>query len=793
MATPFTVFRRYTGPAMAVLCGFLMIAFVVADPLMQYVGSGAGGGNARAGETVAVWRGGEINERQLAEAVFHRRLLAEFQRQVLGMGQISANEAGVGDLPLRVQPMYLPSTAEEGVENDVVRTKVFAEKAEEAGMVVSDQMVSEYLHALGRDRVNTEDMRTIVGQLSSGSRRASINFIFDLMREALLARNYLASHRYAFSTVVPAERWEDWLRLYDRVVIEASPVPAESFLDKVGEPSDAELAAYFAEFRDVAPLPDVLREYGNVELPSPDPAFATPERVRMQYVVLDYEKVLEETLDEVTDEEIAEFYEQNKDRFINADDSLFGGDDLFGEETQEEGAEESTETETGEESAADPAMEEPGAEEAEGTATDSTEAETDDASEESRSADPSEETSTEPASEAETTPAADTSESPATETVEEEEEEEEEATEEAGAADSESDSTESDSSVTASEEASGEEAGVTYQPLDEVRDEIRRVIAQVKADEKISERAMELKRGLDEAFEDYFGSILDAEDAGNEPPEPPQALADLSELAAEEGLRHESTGEVSIYDLRDTPFGMSLDADPRAAVLNAAGQTAPMFFRAFRDQNLERHKPAISYDRDNNIYLSVLDERLDRVEPELDDVRDQVVEAWKLAKAGELALKHAKQLAGEATTSGKTLSEFFSDHETQGVVETAPVSFLEIVAIDPNTGRLVTRLSQPEPLIAPGPDLLKTVFGLDDAEAGAALNHDHSVAYVVKVAQRLTGRDELRQRFVASGGSWRGAVEATQSRFAVNRDTLIDDLMEASELEWLREADAWAQ
>ena len=116
----------------------------------------------------------------------------------------------------------------------------------------------------------------------------------------------------------------------DRVVVEAVAVPAESLLVDVKEPTDAELSAFFDEYKDLEPMPD--RDWG-IELPSPNPAFAIPQKVAVQYLLADYNQFLTKVEDEVTDAEIEKFYEDNKDPyFIRAESVLSEPDDTTGRE-----------------------------------------------------------------------------------------------------------------------------------------------------------------------------------------------------------------------------------------------------------------------------------------------------------------------------------------------------------------------------------------------------------------------------------------------------------------------------
>jgi hypothetical protein len=146
----------------------------------------------------------------------------------------------------------------------------------------------------------------------------------DALREEMLAHNFLASQQFAFLTATPQQRFQDWLSVNDRIVVEAAALPVESFVDKVPEPTETELAKFFEDQREREPQPDLV---GPMEFPSPVPGFRLPRKIDVQYIQADYDQLLVRVENEITEEEIAKYYEENKDPlFIRADTGLI--DDL---------------------------------------------------------------------------------------------------------------------------------------------------------------------------------------------------------------------------------------------------------------------------------------------------------------------------------------------------------------------------------------------------------------------------------------------------------------------------------
>ncbi len=811
MATPFTVFRRYSGVMMAFFGALLMISFVVADPLMNWMSGRNGSGPAGGGKEVAVsWNGGQLTEQQLSQLVMHRRILAQFQQAVYEIGTRSAYEAGVSEAELqnlRVQPLALPATSEEGVERDVVITKLVAEAASKSGMVVTNEMISDYLLNLGRSRVSKDQMRGLMSQINAGGgARASIEFVFELLREAMLARNYQMSYAYAVSTVLPQERWADWKKFNDQITLEAVPVPVADFVSQVGEPTDAELQELFEEFKDREPSPDILRDYGNLELPSPNPAFTVPRKVTLQFVKADFQKMADDREDDVTAEEIQKYYDENKDLFIRADADLSDEDEneqaaSAAEEPQstenDAAAADAAESSSGEATALEtppaeapatetPATEPPAAESPKPTDSGAAGnaspfrlvAMQEPAADVAIDAPPAEQ----PAEAAPSAEGAAAEEPADAEPATEEPKTEEPASEEAASDDS------------AAEDAV--EAAPKYQSLDEVRDQIRRRLAEEKAAEAMRKLIDDAYGELNSSYSDYLTAQFDAQDANQPAPELPAALVDLKPLAEKYALSAEKTTALSVLELQAVPLGKSLcpaytlqrrgeDGSPQAV-------PQPLWYLLFVNDKLEKHQPVIAFEPSTNDgYVAMVVEDTPRKTPKFEEVREQVVEAWKKRKATQLALKHAEELAAKVKESGRTLKDFFASDDQIQVGVTDPFSFVTMTGMSPTTGAITLQLSNPEPLQAAGPELLQRAFELRDGEIDTALNYSRDTAYLFRVNERLRSEEEMKADFLRDGDRWfamqlRPMIAGRQMSA---RNRVFGDLVRNAEIDWKRTPD----
>lgn len=778
MSSPFRIFRKYQKTLLVIAGVLLMFVFVVGDSLTQLIRRTAGAVEPTGGQQptdVAVeWTSGQLTNRELSRLVQRRAIVKTFIIRLYQTGQMAALQAGANaDLPPSVELVADVNLPPGNEEQRAVQTRLFADAARQAGMSVSDEQIRHYLSEVGRRRVSSDQMRSLLSQSEFQGGRVPIDYVFEGLREELLARNYIAGYQFLLNSVSPQQRWEDWLRVNDDVRVEVAALPAQQLIVDVNDPSKAELDAFFEEYRLREPRPDII---DNTELPSPNPGFATPRRVKVHYVKADYNDFTNTLIDDVTDEEIEKFYEENKETlFVKADTSF----DDFGEEETDAETEDEDRTE---ESTDDAATNETGAVE-DNAAT---------------AVDEPADNQADPGESADSTGAA---EPPADEAVEEEEEEEETETviddgttvagDEADAeaaddtsgdvADTESSEADAAAAETETDAAAGAtfEKPVEYQPLEEVREEVRLAVARGKVSERLPELMEQLYDELRKVHRAWEAKVFAAEDLNQEPPTPPAELTDLEPLAEKHGLAYEKTGELTPLELRETALGRSGNPDRFGR--------AELWLAEYEE--LQPYEPALTYDVDINHYLSVKVADIPENVPTLDEIRDEVQRAWKLREAAQLALKRTEEMAQDAERSGLPLKEAFADDSRVEVTTTDPFSWLTIGNISPTTRQVFFRMSQPEGVVAPGPEFMRTVFALGDGEVGAVLNHDHSIAYVVRVVDHRESREALRQAFLSQANTWYGRPSMDSFHRQQAARALVDELIASNDVDWLRPAD----
>ncbi len=797
MSSPFQIFRKYQKSLLVVAGVVLMFVFVIGDSLMQWVGAAAQGQQSAGGsaptDTAVKWDGGALTNRELGDLIFRRRVVKGFLEQLFQLGRQLAFDAGADPQQLpRVQLVAGVGQPEQNVEQALLQTHLLADAARQIGIAISDENIRHYLNEVGQGRVSAEQMRQILKHSQFSGGRVPIDYIFQGLREELLANNFFASYHYAFGSILPQQRWEDWLRVNDQIILEVAALPVNHFLVDIPDPPADELQTFYAKYREREVFPDRVN---NTELPSPTPGFAISRKVKIEYVKADYYDLFTQLVDQVTNEEIKEYYEENRELFIRADSGL---------EPEDDPTNQSTITEPPTESEAAPPAEKQTAEEtkeqtlepAAGDSTDKEEDVTDAAKNgktEIRGQSPDDQTSAtdKPAGtdgpaavEAPSQPASTDTDQPEKKVIDAEATESESGTppdpENSADPNTTEAATTSEAADATNSQGNPNDASTAkpleYQPLDEVQEEIRSLLAEQKVAGYIVELMNDLYVKLKTIHTSWEAKVFDADDHDQKLPPPPTNLTDLATLAKDHGLQFEKTGLLSRLELRNTPIGRSRNPEHFG--------NAPLWLAFFVD--LELYEPALTYDVDGNRYLSLKVQETPEKIPALEEVREQVVQAWKMEKAADLALKRAKELATKAQDSELSLKDQFADNEDLKVITTDPFSWLTIGNISPTTREVTFRMSEPEGIVAAGPEFMAEVFNLGKGQVGAVLNHNRSTAYVVKIAEYETGESELQRQYLAEADRWYGLQSMNRFHNQQAAGALIREFQVAKQVEWSR-------
>lgn len=738
MASPFSIFRRNQRTLLAVVTLLAMISFLFVPPLLEIMNNRQ---KTVASGVVATTKYEDIGPNKL-------RTMLE-TRYKLNLFMANAIHEAFG-FPME-QPFF--GSAQ---EKDVVNTMLMARKAEEMGVVVTDESVRNFLRVRFNQRLQDEQLQ----QLMTSSNLTSQQ-LFDGLRQELLAQSVRETLLMPVVQVgsTPAQRWDYYQRLNRRAKIEAVGLKVIDFAKEVPDPDAQELARFFEKHKDIYWEPG-----------SSEPGFHRPKRVQLEY--LKAERTTFFQPEAISQADVEAHYEKHKDTRY-----LFSG--AAGEPPAEEPAAEAPATETPAET---PAAETPAADAPAETPAGDTPAAT-----------PPAETPAAPEADAAQTPPAEAPAAPDTPAATPEANttpggggddagappaDAPPAGESAVAPDAGAAAPTAVTDVPAATPASEVGSDLTmptdisaapdpkYDPLWKVDDRIRRELASQRAAKSMNEMMRTLQAELNNYTTRH--AQWDLNKQGEEPKRP-----DFSALAAANGLVGMKTDLMS-----STEALLSLDI----ARSSVAG--ADPFVRFTFEGNTKTFVPAISEDNEGNQYLFwKTDEQPDFV-PKLEDegIRDEVQAAWKTVKARELALAKGRDLLAKARDAKEmTLRERFAP-DGYDVVEAGPFSWLTYGSVDPFSPQTPPRLSAVPGLDQIGPEFMRQLFKLKPGELTVVMNNPQTVAYLVRVVGLEPSDEVLHATFLADNFQRYRLAGLDDARMVSTR--WFDRLEEDAGLDW---------
>ncbi len=788
MASPFTVFRKHQKVFLAVLALLAMIAFVfLSGPVFDALTSG----NVQNPVVVRTKAYGDLTELELSHLLRQQNLVRTFFERVYWT------------LGFRL-PVEPPS------EESAVETWLLANRARELGMVISNQMINTYIQEMTGKRVSRDTLRQVLREMHVTDRQ-----LFEALRTELAARQMLELIDFSTAPTTPAQRWDYYQRLNRRATVELVAEPVAKYVDRVGEPEEATLRDFFEKYKEnyydpTSPDPGFRRphrvvvEYLKAEIAQfLEPSSITDEQIQQYYEKHKDTYYLRSTLPPVEKagaqsppaesqsppeskpETTPSVTPEPKQPSLSKPtasppagkepvESLKPPEEkLPKQSSKEEKPSESDGVEN-----ADPAKKAPEVPPSSLPKGDGSASRTDpiDASWVSlafgagrgslQEVQPalwtvSAEGQTQASEPADAPSAAGTQPDgkPA----------------ESGASAPSEKPSEKPSESTPASLPSGGAGGSSapaskYVPLEEVREEIREALARGQAQAKIEQMLQKIR----DQMNSYSQSRLAALAAGTQPPQP----LNLQALANQYGLQYRKTPLVAEWqlrrDFRDLAQSQVAGRESVLRVLYYQGRPPlqPMLAQDpdayYLFWKLEDVKEAIaSWDyaeaerlekeaqkarhQGQEQEAAKLAQQAQRARKETDQLRQEVLRAWKMSQARSLARDRAAQLAALARKSGKPLQEALAKEPGVTVLEAGPFSWLTHGGISP---RLFVqapppRISSIPQVELPGEEFMQTVFRMEPGQVEVAFNQPQTVAYVIRVKSFEPSDEVLWKMFLA--------------------------------------------
>lgn len=703
------IMRKYAKVVLAIMGVVCMVTFVVGPYLLDLL---TGGPSQRASESpvVVTWAKGKLRESDLANLRNQHVVVYRFLYNVI---REAADRGGTpvvnGQSIQKGREIFSVGIPNDFSDEGLVETMLMAEEAKRMGIVVNQTAVKDYLRQLSSPELNEGDWREIAEQvLPEGGYMTVGQLLTEFLPYQLQAQHARELAHAGLRAIPPGELWNYFNRLNRRVSIEAYPVEVAPLVNEVkAEPSAAEIQKLFDEGKYRDPNPMLL-----------DAGFRKPHKVAFAYLRVDFKPFLEEAKKQITDQQIEEQYqkdiaqglhkvpeppaepkkeEEKKDDAKAGDDPEKKGEDKKGDE-KKEGEEKPSEGKKADETPPAKIGEAPG---------DGCQAE----------------------------PAADAKAGQAK--ADDEKSKDDKKADEKPKDDKPADEKPKD------EKPAEEKKEPKFKPLAEVREEILTKLAQPIAQEVRTKAAKEAVDAINAYGRQYrrWQSVKEfKKDAAQEP-----AKLDLEAIAAKHGFKAGTTPLVDQYQVGEYEIGkevMTFDIEAARMGSFRMQSFADIAFveneATFDAKEATSTVPDVSY-----IYFRTAEEK--PADVKLDEVRQQVIEAWKRGRAFEAALAEGQKLADKA--KGKTLAEVVGDPTK--IITPPPFSWM-------TTGAMAMGFGQPELSRVAGIDLagrefMEGVFALKLNAAGVAPNQPHTRVYVVRLLGEDPAEDILRQQFLDTG------------------------------------------
>ncbi len=261
-----------------------------------------------------------------------------------------------------------------------------------------------------------------------------------------------------------------------------------------------------------------------------------------------------------------------------------------------------------------------------------------------------------------------------------------------------------------------------YQPFDQIRELLATTLSEERAQTEIAAKFETIKNEILLPFSDKYAEaaddLVEARKLNKNAPANLPSLNDLSVVAEKNGLSHETSPLMSRSEADN--YGRIGAAEIGLARLGGGKRFADEFFEA-KSQLME---PYEFTDVEGRRFLArKIEDQPPRV-PTLDEVRKEVITAWKLEQARPSALKAAEDFAAVVRQDGGRIKEDIIDG--RAVVNVSPTTKLQ-----PGGSSSIL----PD-FVLPGDELRSALFGLDDDQVAVAANAPKTIYYAIALDRR---------------------------------------------------------
>jgi hypothetical protein len=254
----------------------------------------------RENPTVASYNGGDFTRDQISGMTRAHYATRRFLSELRNLGVEKRGDQFV-DLVRPIRPIQ-DNGQQEYVDEQIIGRMLMAKKAEAEGLMVSDNMIDQYLFAtygvIDEDGLSKRDLELLNrdvnnGQVSMAAIRRHLKM--ELLNQQMVTLSFTGIPRVPN----PLESVQHYAKVNQKVDCEIFPVSISEYVDNDAMPTQSEI-------RD-------LYEEGKYEFKDPTgkrPGFKMARRMKLQYFVGDYQDFLDKAAAGLSDEELQTKYDE---------------------------------------------------------------------------------------------------------------------------------------------------------------------------------------------------------------------------------------------------------------------------------------------------------------------------------------------------------------------------------------------------------------------------------------------------------------------------------------------------
>ncbi|MDR1477618.1 MAG: hypothetical protein LBJ00_01615 [Planctomycetaceae bacterium] len=815
--SPFAVFRQHQVASLAAIALMAMISFIILPAFMQLMPGiryGEGQGN------IAVTRHhGKVDPLLLDNLRRNRENLARFYQR-LWMVIVQSNPSILTSQSqqsrLGLIAMKAERLAERASDEELINNWLIARYSEDQGIVITSGAIIKLLEDSTDKLITKQNLVQVIEELNI--REQDLEYLIgEELRQNQMMYLFVRSQ----GTVLPSTRWDWFQRLSKQITLEVATLPVSAFVDKVPEPTTAQIKRFFEDNK--------KREFNPTR---PETGFAIPKQIAFSYIKgIPSPKLLES----ISKQEIEKYYEENKDAsflkpvpqkkdlptlpgmapgnfqinesLLNANPINIGNLGTLGNIVP---AEQSSNTPIVT-SQPETTLPEPKNE----TTTETTD----------KPKEPNDEKNTntegdkvekggegnnfaqiirydnssklpdvklisfqnEPAVEVKEPVASSPTEKVETKEAVVEDQNvakptEDKTTEVKPVDDKATEAKPTENNAVTEKVDGGVVDSGKYKPLSEVEDQIRRYLAQVKIDSVLVEVEEKLREHYD-VYRKYVDLKIEKPKEAILPPAPPS----LSSIVERCDLSVVSVGLSTIFDVMRQPE-ITRDAEGRDFVIN--------WFRG-RPYEYQSSKIGSDFSRTLIWATDFKDAEVPQKVEGDNALSDMVIKRWKEVGAREIAFEEARKLANTATAVKESLAVVFANSELLKVTETEPFTWMTFgYAIDAGSPIRLGEVREKgvsygeaesgnKHIFAPGEEFMQAASNLENnGEVTVVFNQPKDTVHIIRLVNASPSEDELWERFKTVAPQVYSQIGQQEKLFEA-REAWLEEIRAEMDFKWI--------